>query len=476
MSRNAIDLPVLDRDVRRAAIRIEQLRGLLARGTDDALERARSFDAWDGVRHTATQATYRALVELEPSNADVPLRDGLLRWVYELLQLRVGHDLAVDDAAAVNAVDPRLAPGRVAELKKAAAARAADASEGFGGRPAPVAHTYRDGLEGVVTASDQGRAAASLELAGALAGPVAAVRNERRGRRFEASRRLGLAHPSSLATKSDVTTLARSFLDASEPLAVELLETARKRSEAPWRASSAIQEALGREANDGWPAHLSPRWLDEVFKALAPRGVDPGPLRAPTGGASFLRAATAWGFAWRSAGSPRTMPFGLARDPYPAAAFRFGFALASVVAGQTFQRRALELPARIAMSQARILGTTMFLRARTVAARALLASEERPAATTFEEITSRIFGAPLPASMCGAWPEPDVAEPARLVGMLGTRAFVRDLVERYDEDWFRNPKAGLHLVSLACGPAGGDDGLPDGAPLALARAFEEALG
>lgn len=476
MSRNAIDLPVLDRDVRRAALRVEQLRGLLAKGTDESRERARNFDVWDGVRHTATLATYRALVELEPSALDVPLRDGLLRWVHELLQVRVGQDLAVDDADAVHAVDPRLPAGRVAEAKKAALERARDLEQGLGTRQGAVAHTYADAFRGLAMAPDAPHAAAALELAGELAAPVAAVRKERRERRFEAARRLGLAHPSSLATKVDVAAAARSFLDASEPLAVETWKVARKKSDEPWRASSAIQLALARDANDGWPAHLSPRWLDDVFKALAPRGVDPGPLPQPLGGASFLRAATAWGSAWRLTGTPRTLPFGLSRDPYPASAFRFAFALASVVRGPIFQRRALELPARIADAQSRLLGASLFLSARTIAARALLSADESVSAVTFEEITSRVFGAPLPASMRDAWPEPQPSEPARLVGLLGTRSFLRDLVERYDEDWFRNPRAGSHLVSLACGPAFDDEPLPDGAPLALARVFEEALG
>jgi hypothetical protein len=476
MARAAIDLPDLDLAVRRAALRLERLRGLLASGTDDGLAQARDVDAFDQLRHTATQTTYRALQELEPSALDVPLRDGLLRWVHELLQARVGQELAVDDAAAAHAVDPRLPAGRVAELKKAAAARRAAKETAPEARDDAGLPTYRDALRDALTAPDEARAAAALTLAGELAAPVAAVRRERRARRFEVARRLGLVHPSSLATRVDVAALARSFLDASEPLAVELWRAARKRSEGPWRASNAWQLALAREANDGWPAHLGRRWLDEVFKALAPRGVDPGPLAPARGGASFLRAAAAWGFAWRSRGAPRTMPFALARDPSPASAFRFGFALSAVVASPLFQARALELPARVAASQARALGASMLLHARALSARALLAHEERVPATLFEELTARVFGAPLPAALSDAWPEPAVAEPARLVGLLGARPFVRDLVERYDEDWFRNPKAGTHLVSLACGPAYDDDPLPDGAATSLARAFEEALG
>ena len=75
-----------------------------------------------------------------------------------------------------------------------------------------------------------------------------------------------------------------------------------------------------------------------------------------------------------------------------------------------------------------------------------------------------------------AWPDPRPTDASRLVALLGTRAFLGQLVDRYDEDWFRNPRAGKHLTSLACGPAFDADPPPDGAATAMARAFEEALG
>ena len=62
------------------------------------------------------------------------------------------------------------------------------------------------------------------------------------------------------------------------------------------------------------------------------------------------------------------------------------------------------------------------------------------------------------------------------LGLLGTQAFLRDLVHRYDDDWFRNPKAGKHLTSLACGPAFDLEPLSASAAPDLARAFEEAIG
>jgi hypothetical protein len=170
------------------------------------------------------------------------------------------------------------------------------------------------------------------------------------------------------------------------------------------------------------------------------------------------------------------MPFGLARDPYPAPAFRFGFALASVVAEPSFQKHVLELPSRLANGQTRALRTSMFHHARLVAARALLASQESVSPTSFEELGVRLFGAPLPEAMRDAWPEPRETDASKFVALLGTNAFLASLVGRFDEDWFRNPRAGRHLTSLACGPAFDADPVAEGAAAATARAFEEALG
>ena len=473
-----VDLLALDRDVRRAAQRLEQLRHWHALGTKEGRDKARSFDPFDA-RHVAVKATYDALGKDTPSLLDVPLRDGLLRWVHELLQARVGLDLAFTDADEESELDPRLSASQLAELKAQDLARIA---VGPGEPPAAkdtrghVAHTYRDAFRAIVTSPNEGLASAALTRAGELSLRVAAVRKERRERRFEAARRIGLAHPWALASTHDVRALALSFLDASEPLAVALFKRARKDAAAPWRASSAIQLALGHGAQQGWPAYLGQRWLDETFAAIAPRGVEIAPPPEPLGSATFLRAAMAWGFAWRTSGAARSLPFALARDPYPVPAHRFGFAMASVVAEPAFQRRALDLPSRSASAQSRVLRTTMFLEARTLAARAALSADEASSASLFEEITLRVFGAPLPASLRDAWPDPRAGEPAQLLGLLGTQAFLRDLVHRYDDDWFRNPKAGKHLTSLACGPAFDLEPLSASAAPDLARAFAEAIG
>src|SRR5690606_9911586 len=95
-------------------------------------------------------------------------------------------------------------------------------------------------------------------------------------------------------------------------------------------------------------------------------------------------------------------------------------------------------------------------------------------ADAFEETTARLFGAPLPSGLRGAWPEARVDDAARAVALLATHGLVEALVARFDEDWFRNPRCGAHLAQIAAGPA--FEPLPLEPALPAARWFEEALG
>ncbi|MCL2723772.1 MAG: hypothetical protein FWD69_04985 [Polyangiaceae bacterium] len=444
-----VDLLALDRDVRRAHERVFGMRATL--DTAEGRLRARSFDPFEDLRRVAGRTTFFALRERAPSAHDAPLRDALVRWTYELLQARIDQDLAIDDADAVH--------------------------EGL--------ETYFKAWRAILTSDTLTRAALALERAGELSTRVSGVRNERRARRWEIARRLGLTHPSALATArlpSDLSGFARSLLDRTDLLAADVLKQARRRadigSSAP-SAAFAMRLALARDAGMGWPAHLGARWLSEAFRALHTHPIDlrtVPKLPLPLGAASFLRAACAWGFAVRTSAPPRSLPFALSRDPYPASAHRFGFAFASAVADPVFQRKVLGLPARVAASQARSLTISMLLFARTLAARWLLSVSERTDCATFDELGERVFGAPLPPSLHGAWPKDRIDEPSRLFALLGTLSFVRDLRNRFDEDWFFNPRAGTHLMSLACAPAWDDEPIAENVPARLAQGFEEALG
>lgn len=479
-----IDLFTVDGRVARAQRSVEQARALLA--TKEGREAARSRDPFEGVRDVAGQSVFKALRELDAGPAQALHREALLRWVHELLQVRIGWELTIDEADAIHAPDPRLASRAVKER----AIVSTPSGPLPGGAPdlGAALVTFDAARRGLVEAPAPAAAEIALRRLAELAGPVVAVRNELRARRFEAARRLGLDHPWSLATSdtsgpSKLEELARAVLDATDPLASELHRDLRRRTgTGTLDPSRSIHESFARDAREGWPARLSARWLEDVFRAIAPRPPRLASLPPAVGGASFLRAAASWGFALRLAGIPRALPFALARDPHPVEAHLFGGILAAAVADRVFAKRKLGIPSRPADTHARVLGRTLFLALRTRAAELLAGMRDVPRDDELEELTARLFGAPLPRALALAWSFGGLAgsarvdAPARFVGALRTHEVVRGLVDRFDEDWFDNPRAGAHLASVAAGPVWqGDIPAPDGVR-PVARAFEELLG
>jgi hypothetical protein len=418
----ALDLFVLSRDLEAHE-----------KGTSDA-------------RHLSSQKTFAALREKEPAAHDVLLRDALVRWVYELLQARVAGELTEDETRARSLPAEDKTPPR----------------------------TFDEARLGLVFAAHRKAAASAWDRLVERGPTVAAPRAEKRARRFEAARRLGLAHPFALATDPVPVALARALLDATEALATDLRKRERRDVEGPFSAADAIRAALAPTAAEGWPAILGERWLREAFPALAM------PARKtrfpePVGGASFLRAAAQWGYALREGGTARSLPFALARDPYATAAHLFGAALAIAVADPVFQKRRLRLAARTGAAQSRALRLVLLHEARFAAMRLLLAAQERVSADDFEELGTRVFGAPLPAALRDAWPQARCDDSARFVAVLRAHTFVRELVSRHDEDWFENPRAGAELSQLASGPVFDATAPDDASPSRIARAFEEAL-
>ena len=421
---------------------------MLEDGAVDLFALSRELEAYDRApkRYLSSQKTYLALREKEPAAHDVLLRDAILRWVYEHLQARVAEDLTADETRArTTPADDPSAP-----------------------------RTFDDALRGVPLAAHRRDAATAFDRLVERAASVGAVRAEKRARRFEVARRLGLAHPFALATNAVPIAQARMLLDATEALASDLWKRERRSVDGAFLPVDAVRVALAKDATEGWPAVLGERWLREAFPALAMQARAPR-LPPAAGGASFLRAAAAWGFALREGGTARSLPFALARDPYAAPAHLFGAALAIAVADPVFQRKRLALAARTASAQSRALRIALLFGARWAAMRLLLAASERVATDDFEELGARVFGAPLQSALKDAWPEARRDESARFVALLRSHAFVGDLVARHDEDWFLNPRAGAELAHVASGPAFDDTPADDAAARAIARAFEEAL-
>jgi hypothetical protein len=409
------------------------------------------------VRGVAGQTTYDALRALQPAASEVPLRDALVRWTFALTQARIGRevDVAWARAAGEKAARLRLEPPRLV--------------------------SWREAWRGVAASESLAEAEAWLEAAAERAPSLAPIARERAQRRVEVARRLGLDHPAALATRvqrSALATAAASFLDATDDLSTALLREATSERAARRSPAETILLGIAKDAREGWPARLSPRWLEELFGSLL-RGarLELPALPEPLGAASFARALGAFGWALRQAGRAPGVPFALARDPELAPGHRFRLVFSALVTSSEFHRRALGTGARVAAAQARSLSRATLFAARLAAARFLLTDDARPATPAlFDELTTRLFAAPLPAAFVGAWPRAHDDDTARTLALFTALPLARELVERFDIDWFRNPRAFDHLRALASAPAYDDrEELDAEAPQTLAKAFEKAL-
>jgi hypothetical protein len=91
-----------------------------------------------------------------------------------------------------------------------------------------------------------------------------------------------------------------------------------------------------------------------------------------------------------------------------------------------------------------------------------------------EELSSDVFGAPLPQSLVGAFPG-SRSDPARVLALFTTLPFVLRLRDLWDEEWWRSPQAWAFLRSRGAVPGflpAEDEPNPRG----LARALETQLG
>jgi hypothetical protein len=445
------DLLGLDRDVARAAAALVQWRSALAADP----ERHAGDDPLQDVRRVAGKSLWDALGEVPAGGAEAPLRLALRRWVLWLVQARIG---LVDDVAwARAAADPL--------------------GEYAGERPRRV--TWREAWRGVVLATTPAGARLWLRAAADPAPHLGEAARARAARRVEVARRMGLDHPwdfEAQAAPNALRAAAARLLDATEDLSRAVWKEALGRE---FDAAAVLHAAVSREAGEGWPARVSVRWLEETF-GVGARGlpIDLPVLPQAAGASSFARALAAFGFAVRVAVAPTSMPFTLAREPASVEAHRMGFVFGALAADPVFYTRALGIGRRAASAQARILARAALLEARLSAARLLLGDDAVFAPRdVYDEMGPRLFGSPLDGRLRGAWPAARDDEPERLIALIQARAFREAMRDRFDADWFVNPRAWNHIRGQGTAPAReriAQDVLETSAD-ALARAFEEAL-
>jgi hypothetical protein len=462
------DYRSLDAEIQRAVRARAAFRAELVRDPDVA-EAAHALAAF---RRVSSRTTFGALAAHTPVSFDVPLRDALRRYVAELTIARVAQPQEVALAKAMLKPSAPFALGRGVRI------------------------SFFDALRGVVLSAPPIEARAFLSAAAERGPEIASAARALAEVRFEAAQQLGLARPSELTQtvpRADLSSFAEAFLAHTDAAAAHVITEARAREDQHHRAPDptlAIRIAVARDAREGWPARLTPRWFFDVFASgygsssslELTRGLNVTLPRLPSavGASSFARALASFGYALADAGAAASLPFVLGHDPSFVRAHRFALVFGALPTSESFQRRTLGLAQSDARDQARILARAALIDARILVARFLLSDDSRLASRdTFEELTERAFGAPLPPELTLAWPQVRGDEAAKLAALASVEPLHHELIARFDDDWFRNPRAAMHLRALASAPAREDVDAPaafgEHAAIDLARTFEGAI-
>jgi hypothetical protein len=451
------DLHTVDKAFRSAFERLARSRASVLAGTADDVA------ALGDVRALAGKKALERLTELYAH--DALACEGARRHVFALCLARLARE---EESAHLRALREPLT---------------------IGARTLPST-SFLSSIAALVTERDERTRHEHVERLCLAANDVAAESREERAVVVEASRRLGAsrgddaesrAHPVAYAAETSAARLAdaaRTLLAKTDTLFADARRAHAKRLE---RASLGFLDAIAfarvESAGDGWPARASREWVKEAVPALASRFGDVSEKPALVGASSFLRVLYAFGAAVRRTSSPRSLPFVVAHDPFPRPVHRTGFLLASLAASPSFQRRALGLASGRAKDQAHAILVGARFHARWLAVRTLFALSE-PSPSDFEELTQAAFGAPADAKLRGAWPVLRLDEGARFVALFEAHTWGASMVERFDEDWFRDPRAGAAVMAQLASPMR-DFPPPDdlaASATSLSRALERAFG
>jgi hypothetical protein len=396
---------------------------------------------------TRPVSTLSALRELDERARREPLAKALAAWVQKLTLRRVLYadvarlerawraDVLIDDALEPPRFSARFAFGRVLACAEP---------------------------------SLQGRWARALVAGARGSSEAARLLGERQ---VEAAQRLGL---------DGLDALLPCVAPAAVDRAAELV-LSRTAALAPVGTSweIALDGALAREADRGWPAHLSPAWAQGLVRGTGLTdglALDLGLMPRPLGATSFARVLAKLGDAFARASAPRSAPFALAERPFDLRRARRAALFGSLVADPVFGHRALGLGRARARDQARqvarALVVTLRLDAARVLARGMYERAARDRQSLWESLTAQALGTPTPAALLGVVPRLSLDDGVRFMGMVLGMSDRRALIEHHDEDWFRSPHAAHALrEEQATLPAS-----PNATEEALVRGVEDLAG
>jgi hypothetical protein len=376
------------------------------------------------------KSTYEWAEKLPPGD---PLRASLLRWIHRLTDLRVHvpwlrQDADLERRSLHLLREPEEVQLTLAEIRARALRESGE-----------IAGSYFRGL-------------ASAE--GALSFHRALLWT----RRVEVALRLGLS-PSEVLPLPIAPEESPSLEALARRLLRDTMDAAQETQSGGW--AGLVEAGLAGQATEGWPARLAADSLRTLFGARELfHSVD---LRVPRLPArlcpmSFPRAGALIGRALSKALAPTDVPFVVARDPDDLLGHEVAHVFLWWSTSQPFQQRVLGLSPSAAQEQSRHLRVALLAHVRLAAARLLLAQAalrgQQALAEAYPEVTTSLLGEPLPETSALVRFQVRWDEGARFAALLGSLADVASFIDRYDEDWFRNPRFQEELRARLMLPAG----------------------
>ncbi len=381
---------------------------------------AKRLDPFAATRQVTGQSLLLELRAYKPTATQEDLHKGLMRWVYALLQARMSIPFVLE----------------------ARSLREALVSVPVFGESLSSRALFRAALLEPVN-----RAAEYVKILNDRAPELSSVEARAREVRFEVARLLGHTHPDEpLLREDEATDFDKQFVRETLDLAKD---TVRSDQAVSPEATYARRE-LATDAREGWPARLNDRWYDEVFSGLggtiARLGLQTQSSRDVWGAASFGRALARLGLAMRAHYLYLSkLPIAARAHPENLEGQLLGCAFALLLASPAFHARALGLGRVAARDQARLC------------TRSLLLSLRRAHASVATVRGDWSVDEAANVTYCGADPSPLmrsllVHQPKIASAPLGI-SFSVLMVNRFDEDWFRNPRAHRFLIDRAGAPA-----------------------
>ena len=317
--------------------------------------------------------------------------------------------------------------------------------------PSPRELSVREAVRRLVSEPDLDVRASLGDALVRAGGDVAGRERDAWARRGEIARRLGFDGEGALFSPvrehRELAALASETLDTTHELARHALGRSAR-----WTDTLTI--ANGSEPPLPWPGRLSMRALVELFAGEA-RWLDLPELVLGDGPAllvpaSINRSLARLGARWADASASRSLPLPLAHAPSELPRRTLGALFAGLVRSAPFLVRVLGLSRSDAERAARAMAKVSLFAWRLSAARLLLrepalAGDARGVREAADTHVARALLAPFPTELALVAPRLTETDPARFVAFGEAARLAGELRDRWDEDWFRNPRAVITL-------------------------------